>query len=73
MTTLQYRRYGELTRARGALATVAHNAYLRLFATLVVIAAGAAVLAVVIGFVLDLVVPLIFGDELRALAALLPH
>lgn len=74
MTTLEHRHHqGELTRARGALVSVAENAYLRLFATVVVLAAGAAVLAVMIGFMLDIVVPLIFGDELRALAALLPH
>ncbi|MCI0156798.1 hypothetical protein KNO15_08825 [Leifsonia shinshuensis] len=73
MTTLEHRHHGELTRARGALASVAENAYLRLFATLVVLAAGAAVLAIMIGFTFDIVVPLIFGDELRALAALLPH
>lgn len=73
MTTLEHRHTGDLTRARGALASVAENAYLRLFATLVVLAAGAAVLAIVIGFALDIVVPLIFGNELRALAALLPH
>ncbi len=73
MTTLEHRHHGELARARGALASVAENAYLRLFATLVVLAAGAAVLALAIGFTFDIVVPLIFGDELRALAALLPH
>lgn len=73
MTTLEHRHHGELARARGALASVAENAYLRLFATLVVLAAGAAVLAILIGFMFDIVVPLIFGDELRALAALLPH
>jgi len=74
MTTLEHRHHGELARARGgALASVAENAYLRLFATLVVLAAGAAVLAIMIGFMFDIVVPLIFGDELRALAALLPH
>ena len=73
MTTLEHHHHGELTRARGALATVAENAYLRLFATVVVLAAGAAVLAIMIGFTFDIVVPLIFGDELRALAALLPH
>jgi len=72
MTTLEHHQ-GELSRAQGALTTVAENVYVRLFATLVVLAAGAAVLAIMIGFVLDLVVPLIFGDELRALAALLPH
>lgn len=73
MTTLERRHQGELTRARGALATVAESAYLRLLAIVVVLAAGAAVLAIMIGFTLDIVVPLIFGDELRALAALLPH
>lgn len=73
MTTLEHRHPGELARARGALATVADNAFIRLFATLVVLAAGAAVFAILIGFVLDIVVPLIFADELRALAALFPH
>ena len=73
MTTLEHHHQGELSRAQGALTTVAENVYFRLFATLVVLAAGAAVLAIMIGFMLDLVVPLIFGDELRALAALLPH
>ena len=73
MTTLEHRHHGELARARGALASVAENAYLRLFATLGVLAAGAAVLAIAIAFTFDIVVPLIFGDELRALAALLPH
>lgn len=73
MTTLEHRHPGDPARAQGAFAAVAENAYLRLFTTLVVLAAGAAVLAVLIGFLLDIVVPLIFGDELRALAALLPH
>lgn len=73
MTTLEHRHQGELTRVRGALASAAENTYLRLFATVVVLAASAAVLAIMIGFMLDIVVPLIFGDELRALAALLPH
>jgi hypothetical protein len=52
---------------------VADNAYLRLFAVLVILAAGAASLALVIGLVLDMLVPLVFGNELRALAVLLPH
>lgn len=73
MTTLEHRRPGDLSRARGALATVAEDACLRLLATVVVFAAGAAVLAILIGVLLDLVVPLIFGDELRALAVLLTH
>jgi hypothetical protein len=73
MTTLEHRHTGDLSGAQGALTTVAENVYLRLFATLVVLAAGAAVLAIMIGFLLDIVVPLIFGDELRALAALFPH
>ncbi|WP_025159207.1 hypothetical protein [Leifsonia aquatica] len=60
-------------RARGVLATVAENAYLRLFSVLVVIAAGAALLAVGIAVTIDLVVPLVFGDELSALAALFPR
>jgi hypothetical protein len=74
MTTLQHRHHhGGLVRARGALAGVADNAYLRLFAVLVILAAGAASLALVIGLVLDMLVPLVFGNELRALAVLLPH
>lgn len=73
MTTLEHRHPGDLSRAQGALTTVAENVYIRLFATLVVLAAGAAVFVVMIGFVLDMVVPLIFGDELRALAAIFPH
>jgi hypothetical protein len=60
-------------RARGVLAAVAENAYLRLFAVLVVIAAGAALLTVGIVLVIDLVIPVIFGDELTALAALFPR
>ncbi|MGH1524753.1 hypothetical protein ACRAWC_12220 [Leifsonia sp. L25] len=60
-------------RARGTLAGVADNAYLRLLSALVILAAGAASLVLVIGFALDVVVPLVFGNELRALAVLLPH
>ncbi|WP_290471244.1 MULTISPECIES: hypothetical protein [unclassified Leifsonia] len=60
-------------RARGVLAAVAENAYLRLFAVLVVVAAGAALLAVGIAVVIDLVVPLFFGEQLAALAALFPR
>lgn len=60
-------------RARGVLAAVAENAYLRLFAVLVVVAAGAALLAVGIAVTIDLVVPLIFGNELTALSALFPR
>jgi hypothetical protein len=59
-------------RVRGTLAGIARNAYLRLFLILVVVAAGAAALTVGIGIVLDIVVPLIFGSELHALAALFP-
>jgi len=55
------------------LAAVAENAYLRLFAVLVVVAAGAALLAVGIAVVIDLVVPLFFGEQLAALAALFPR
>ncbi|WP_223358797.1 hypothetical protein [Leifsonia sp. ZF2019] len=59
-------------RARGVLTAIAENAYLRLFAVLVVVAAGAALLTVGIWLAIDLVVPLIFGNELNALAALFP-
>ncbi|GAA1448567.1 hypothetical protein [Leifsonia poae] len=63
----------QVTRGRGALATIADNAYLKLFAVLVVIAAGAVALVFGIAFVLDLVVPVLFGNELHALAALFPQ
>ncbi|WP_454109925.1 hypothetical protein [Leifsonia shinshuensis] len=52
---------------------MADNAYLRLLSLLVILAAGAALLVLAIGFALDVVVPLVFGNELRALAVLLPH
>lgn len=75
MTTLEHRHHhqGGLVRARGTLAGVADNAYLRLLSMLVILAAGAASLVLVIGFVLDVVVPLVFGNELRALAVLFPR
>jgi hypothetical protein len=60
-------------RAQGALTTVAANAYLRLFAVVMVIAAGAAALILAIVFLLDLVVPILFADEIHALAALFPQ
>ena len=60
-------------RAQGALTTVAANAYLRLFAVVMVIAAGAAALILAIVFLLDLVVPILFTDEIHALAALFPQ
>ncbi|MFF2050831.1 hypothetical protein ACFVU2_04445 [Leifsonia sp. NPDC058194] len=60
-------------RARGVLAAVAENAYLRLFAVLVVIAVGAALLTVGIAITIDLIVPLFFGEQLTALAALFPR
>jgi hypothetical protein len=60
-------------RAQGALTTVAANAYLRLFAVVMVIAAGAAALILAITFLLDLVVPILFADEIHALAALFPQ
>ncbi|MGJ4845569.1 MULTISPECIES: hypothetical protein [unclassified Leifsonia] len=63
----------QVPRARGVLAAVAENAYLRLFSVLVVIAAGAVALAFGIAFVLDIVVPVFFGGELRALGALFPQ
>jgi hypothetical protein len=63
----------QVRRARGALATVAENAYLRLFAALVAIAAGATVLVFAIALLLDVVVPLVFVNELHALAALFPQ
>ena len=60
-------------RARGLLSAVAGNAYLQLAVTLVVVAAGLALLTVGIGLVLNLTVPLVFDDELRALKALVPQ
>lgn len=76
MTTIEHRlpRTGapRLPWTRRVLAALTANPYLRLLATLIVIAASAMLLAVGIVLVLDVVVPLVFGDELRALAALLP-
>jgi hypothetical protein len=72
-TTAPVDQVGAVRRARGVLATAAENAYLRLFAVLVAIAAGAALLTVGIAVAIDVVVPLIFGDELTALAALFPR
>ncbi|GAB3583175.1 hypothetical protein GCM10027406_27230 [Leifsonia lichenia] len=63
----------QVKRARGVLASIAENAYLRLLSVLVVIAAGAVALAFGIAFVLDLVVPVFFGGELHALGALFPQ
>lgn len=63
----------EVKRAGGVLAALAENAYLRLFSALVLIAAGAAALAFGIVLVLDIVVPVFFGGELRALGALFPQ
>ena len=60
-------------RARGLLAAVAGNAYLRLGVTLLLIATGLALLTIGIGIVLNVTVPLVFSDELRALKALLPQ
>ncbi|MFF1876644.1 hypothetical protein [Leifsonia sp. NPDC058230] len=60
-------------RAQGALTTVAANAYLRLFAVVMVIAAGAAALILAIALLLDLVVPIVFANEIHALAALFPQ
>ena len=60
-------------RAQGAPTAVAANAYLRLFAVVMVIAASAAALILTIAFLLDLVVPILFADEIRALAALFPQ
>ncbi|WP_348789593.1 hypothetical protein [Leifsonia sp. NPDC080035] len=74
MTTLEHRiPLRGVARNRGVFASLAGNAYLRLIAVLVVIAAGAALLTVGIGLALDVIVPVLFGDELHALAALLPH
>ncbi len=63
----------QVTGAQGALARIADNAYLRLFVVVVIVAVGAAALIMGIGFLLDIVVPVIFADELRALAALFPQ
>jgi len=60
-------------RARGLLAAVTGNAYVQLIATLLLIAAGATLLMIGIGLVLNVAVPWIFDDELRALRALLPQ
>jgi len=60
-------------RARGLLAAVAGNAYLRLAATLLLVATGLALLMIGIGIVLNLAVPLVFADELRAIKALVPQ
>jgi len=60
-------------RARGLLAAVTGNAYLQLAVTLVLIAAGLALLTLGIGAVLNFTVPLVFDDELRALKALVPQ
>ncbi|HEV7183500.1 MAG: hypothetical protein ACHP7F_07195 [Actinomycetales bacterium] len=63
----------KVERAQGALSTIAGNAYLRLFSVVMVIAAGAAVLTLAIGFLLDLVLPVVLANELHALAALFPQ
>lgn len=60
-------------RARGLLAAVTGNAYLRLLVALVLVAAGAAVLLLGIGLLLNVTVPWIFADELRAVKTLLPQ
>lgn len=60
-------------RARGMLASIAENAYLRLFSALVVIAAGSVALAFGITVLLDIVVPVFFGGELRLLGSLFPQ
>lgn len=60
-------------RARGLLAAVTGNAYLRLLVTLVLLAAGAALLLLGIGLLLDVSVPWIFVNELHALKTLLPQ
>ena len=82
MTTLDHRLprtgtarkgFGQHARVPRGLALLAGNAALRMFATLLVISAGAALLIVGIGCVLDAVLPVIAGDELRALAALFPQ
>ena len=60
-------------RARGLLAAVTGNAYLQLAMALVVVATGFALLLVGIGLLLDVTLPWIFDDELRALKTLLPQ
>jgi hypothetical protein len=60
-------------RARGLLAAVTGNAYLQLLATLLVVSAGAVLLTLGIALVLDVAIPWVFGDELRALKILLPQ
>ncbi|MGO4534957.1 hypothetical protein [Leifsonia sp. 2MCAF36] len=60
-------------RARGLLAAVTGNPYLQLAVTLVLVAAGLALLTLGIGLVLNLTVPLVFDNELRALKDLLPQ
>jgi len=55
------------------LAAVTGNAYLQLAVTLVLVGAGFAVLALGIGLLLNVTVPLVFDDELRALKALVPQ
>ncbi|MGN6761511.1 MAG: hypothetical protein ACTHJI_09320 [Leifsonia sp.] len=60
-------------RARGLLAAVTGNAYLQLLVTLVLLAAGAVVLLVGIGLLLNVTVPWIFDSELRAVKTLLPQ
>ena len=60
-------------RARGLLAAVTGNAYLQLAVTLLLVATGLALLAIGIGLALDVVLPWVFEDELRALRALLPQ
>lgn len=78
MTALEHqlpleRTVRQLAREQRTLASVGQNTFLRLFAVLVVVATGAAASAFAIGLVLDLVIPVIFVDELRALAALFPQ
>ncbi|WP_223693111.1 hypothetical protein [Leifsonia poae] len=63
----------QVTRARGAFAVIAENAYLRLFTALVIVAAGAVALTLGIALLLDVVVPLFFSNEIHALAALFPQ
>jgi hypothetical protein len=60
-------------RARGLLAAVTGNAYLQLAVALVLVAAGFAVLALGVGLVLNVTVPLVFDDELCTLKALVPQ
>jgi hypothetical protein len=55
------------------LAAVTGNAYLQLLVTLVLLAAGAVVLLVGIGLLLNVTVPWIFDSELRAVKTLLPQ